>query len=117
MNEVKHCVKAIAAATLLLTSVTASAANDQPFATKENSPFLLAEMHQNMGHGMHNQPGGQMQGRDMKNMDHSQHQNMGGQPMQNENMEGMQDAADKTESTDATTEKPMPADATDSDDE
>lgn len=117
MNEVKHCLKAIAAATLLLASVTASAANDQPFATIENSSFLLAEMNQNMDHGMHNQPGGQMQGRDMKNMDHSQHQNMGGKPMQHENMKGMQDAADKTESTDSTTEKQMPANAMDSDDE
>lgn len=113
MNKVQHYLHPLATAALLLASATVSAANDHPFASKETSPLLLAEMHQSMGHGMHKQQGGQVQERDMKKMDHSQHQNMGGQQMQHENMEGMEDAADESEQTDAPANELAPANATD----
>lgn len=113
MNKVQHCLHLLAAAALLLASATVSATNDQPVANKETSPLLLAEMHQSMGHGMNKQQGGQMQERDMKNMDHSQHQNMGGQQMQHENREGMEDTADESEQADSPTNELAPANATD----
>lgn len=113
MNKVQHYLRPVTTVALLLAAATVSATNDHPFANDETSPLFLADMHQSMGHGMHNQQGGQMQGHDMKNMDHSQHQNMGSQQMQHENMEGMQDAADESAQADSSTNEQAPANATD----